>query len=312
MGVQDLINSFKAIIPPLTNSLHKGMMGRIGIFGGSPEYTGAPYFAGISALKAGADLVYVFSASSAAPVIKCYTPEMMVMPYLDSEDAIGLISPWLSRLHSILIGPGLGRRTKTFSTITQVIKSLKTRIETTAYQPLIFDADGLYYVMKNIEFVKDYPGEVYLTPNQVEFTNLVNCLVGYDCRESTDKKFELINQYLGSRVTVVLKGSTDLVYSSKKVFECDVEGSPRRCGGQGDMLCGILSVFTHWVTEHKKSLDLDIEPNEKSVPVSALGGIAACALMRTCNKLAYDKKYRSTVTSDMIEEIHIAFKQLYS
>ena len=31
------------IIPPLTHLLHKGSCGRIGVVGGSIEYTGAPY-----------------------------------------------------------------------------------------------------------------------------------------------------------------------------------------------------------------------------------------------------------------------------
>lgn len=39
---------------------------QIGIIGGSKQYTGAPYFAGISALKVGADIVHVFTDSDAA------------------------------------------------------------------------------------------------------------------------------------------------------------------------------------------------------------------------------------------------------
>jgi ATP-dependent NAD(P)H-hydrate dehydratase len=33
--------------------MHRGEAGRIGIIGGSFEYTGAPYYAGIAALKVG-------------------------------------------------------------------------------------------------------------------------------------------------------------------------------------------------------------------------------------------------------------------
>lgn len=46
-----LLNSVKSCIPSLDANKHKGQAGRIGIVGGSLEYTGAPYFAGISALK---------------------------------------------------------------------------------------------------------------------------------------------------------------------------------------------------------------------------------------------------------------------
>lgn len=46
-----MVKLIKACIPPLDGKGHKGEAGRIGIIGGSMEYTGAPYFAGISALK---------------------------------------------------------------------------------------------------------------------------------------------------------------------------------------------------------------------------------------------------------------------
>ena len=41
----------KQIIPPLTNNLYKGQMGRIGVIGGSIDYTGAPYYSAQAALR---------------------------------------------------------------------------------------------------------------------------------------------------------------------------------------------------------------------------------------------------------------------
>lgn len=42
----------KEAVPKLSDpKRHKGQSGRIGVVGGSLEYTGAPYFAAISALK---------------------------------------------------------------------------------------------------------------------------------------------------------------------------------------------------------------------------------------------------------------------
>lgn len=68
----------------MTNEMHKGEAGRIGIIGGSSEYTGAPYYAGIAALKFGCDLVHIFCTQSAAIPIKCYSPELIVHPLLDA------------------------------------------------------------------------------------------------------------------------------------------------------------------------------------------------------------------------------------
>jgi ATP-dependent NAD(P)H-hydrate dehydratase len=70
-------------VPKLTNNFHKGEAGRIGIVGGSLEYTGAVYYSGISALKVGCDLVHVFCPQSAALPIKSYSPELIVHPLLD-------------------------------------------------------------------------------------------------------------------------------------------------------------------------------------------------------------------------------------
>lgn len=90
-----LILEMKKSIPVLSNSLRKGESGRIGIIGGSLEYTGAPYFAAIAALRVGCDLVHVFCMKEAAPVIKSYSPELIVHPLLDSPNALEAISEWL-------------------------------------------------------------------------------------------------------------------------------------------------------------------------------------------------------------------------
>ncbi|XP_077711083.1 ATP-dependent (S)-NAD(P)H-hydrate dehydratase isoform X7 [Canis aureus] len=111
-SVEDMENTLQLvrnIIPPLTTKKHKGQDGRIGVVGGCQEYTGAPYFAAISALKVGADLSHVFCTREAAPVIKSYSPELIVHPVLDSPSAVHDVEEWLPRLHALVVGPGLGR-----------------------------------------------------------------------------------------------------------------------------------------------------------------------------------------------------------
>jgi ATP-dependent NAD(P)H-hydrate dehydratase len=134
------------LIPPLISTAYKGQMGRIAIVGGSPDYTGAPYYAGQSALKFGADLSFIFCAKQACNPIKSYSPELMVTSFYD-EDTISpahmervkrknsnliddfivskdsyvqsfkeklakemsaKIIDYLPRIHSLVIGPGLG------------------------------------------------------------------------------------------------------------------------------------------------------------------------------------------------------------
>ena len=105
-------------VPPLTHNLYKGQMGRIGVSGGSPDYTGAPYYSGEAAIRFGADLSSIYCAQEASLPIKSYSPELMVTPFysyggdLLRSDIQLVTAPLLSalpRLHSIVIGPGLGR-----------------------------------------------------------------------------------------------------------------------------------------------------------------------------------------------------------
>ena len=44
---------------------YKGQLGKVGVVGGSAVYSGAPFFAAMSALKAGAELAHVYSHPSA-------------------------------------------------------------------------------------------------------------------------------------------------------------------------------------------------------------------------------------------------------
>ena len=64
------VDRVRSLVPPLDEARHKGQAGRVGVVGGCREYTGAPFFAAMSALRVGADLSHVFCVTAAAPVIK--------------------------------------------------------------------------------------------------------------------------------------------------------------------------------------------------------------------------------------------------
>ena len=126
----DVSNDIKKIIPPLTHSSHKGSMGRIGVLGGSATYTGAPYYAGVSALKFGADISFVFCAQQASIPIKSYSPELIVIPFYDEMNDYtcdkhhsSIIVGHFERMHTLVIGPGLDRKSIVKSITSVVIES---------------------------------------------------------------------------------------------------------------------------------------------------------------------------------------------
>ena len=63
-------------------------------------------------------------------------------------------------------------------------------------------------------------------------------------------------QILGSNVAILRKGPADHISLNERQLSCEAEGSPRRCGGQGDILAGVLGVFLAWL----KSLNSYDEP----------------------------------------------------
>lgn len=69
-----LIKRLKNVFPDLNNHAKKGENGRIAVVGGSFEFTGAPFYSAISALRIGGDLSHIFCSKFSSPAIKSYSP----------------------------------------------------------------------------------------------------------------------------------------------------------------------------------------------------------------------------------------------
>ncbi|KAI8922043.1 Ribokinase-like protein [Powellomyces hirtus] len=322
MSQAKLLKTVKKIIPPLTGALHKGQAGRIAVVGGSEDYTGAPYFASISALKLGADLSHVFCERNAGLVIKTYSPELMVHPYLRNTDSLGKpndrqreidahvdrVVSMLPRLHVLVVGPGLSRDEVMMEMTKKIIIKAKEN-----KMPLVIDADGLYLIQSEPELIKGYPLAV-LTPNVNEFSRLCEAMNVRCDKEHVETAAEKLSQALGN-VTILQKGENDTISNGKEVLTCSAEGSPRRCGGQGDLLSGACATFLAWgknyeskAWDHSKNDDLD-DDFETRLPL--LAAWAASLLARNCSKAAFAKHGRAMTTSDMIEQVGGVFQSIF-
>ncbi|XP_071991666.1 ATP-dependent (S)-NAD(P)H-hydrate dehydratase isoform X1 [Engystomops pustulosus] len=296
--MENIFQLVRNVIPPLTSKKHKGQDGKIGIVGGCQEYTGAPYFAAISALKVGADLSQVFCTKDAATVIKSYSPELIVHPVLDHINALHEIEKWLPRLHALVIGPGLGRNDSILETAKGIIEKAKVK-----GIPMVIDADGLWLIAQQPSVIHGYQRAV-LTPNFMEFTRLYEAVLTEPV-DSSDQHGSVLrlSQAMGN-ITIVQKGEWDLISDGDKVLVCNHEGSSRRCGGQGDLLAGSLGVLIHWAfLAGPEKIN-----GQNPFVVAAFG---ACSLTRQCNHQAFQKYGRSMTTTDMISEVGTAFNKLF-
>ncbi|CAG9466862.1 unnamed protein product [Pedinophyceae sp. YPF-701] len=317
----ELMEGVRAFIPPLGFKTHKGQSGKIGIIGGSQEYTGAPFFAGLSALRAGADLAHVFCTQGAAQAIKSYSPELIVHPYLPPEgSAVGgaeekkateQITSWLKRFTCIVVGPGLGRDPVAAAVVQGVVREARR-----ANIPLVIDADGLWILNQHPELVKGYKKAV-VTPNAVEFKRLAAAL-GVELTSDNGSSAEA-NRTAAMRLAaaldgpvVVQKGYVDTITDGEHCFECRQLGVPRRCGGLGDILSGSTATFVSWAD------GAQADDSKQTSALDACGGnnlllaaYAACALTRVSARQTFRVRKRSMLAGDVIDTVGSVFAQKF-
>ncbi|CAL1714291.1 unnamed protein product [Somion occarium] len=322
---KQIIEQIKKLIPPLNGSLHKGQSGRVGVLGGALDYTGAPFFAAMSAQRIGADLSHVICSPTAAGAIKSYSPDLIVHPILHENQTIDNLTPTLSsllsRLHVLVVGPGLGRED-----YMQKFARLAVNLAKDQGMYIVMDADALLLVGSDHSLVKGYR-RVILTPNVVEFKRLSET-VDIDPKIPPEDRAAHVSRALGG-VTIVEKGAHDIICtntgaateedaklsrvqpgeSTEEQVIVDVPGGLKRCGGQGDILGGCIGTILAWGKCFEEGAFGD-----KDVPVSRIPLLAATGgsmVTRTASRRAFAKQGRSVVTEDMLPEIGGAFAELF-
>ncbi|KAJ0108487.1 carbohydrate kinase [Diaporthe amygdali] len=331
-ATKEILGRVRQLVPPMLDQFHKGQLGRIGVIGGSEDYTGAPYFSAMASARLGCDMSHVICTPGAASVIKTYSPNLMVHPLMrqspnpqssdqsasdePAEKVASRIIDMLARIHVLVIGPGLGRDPLMQDTVARVVKAAREK-----GTPVVLDADALQVVQKQPELVRGWPLAV-LTPNIVEFGRLCKALgveeqvqkaaesagQGDESKKETAKVEALARALEG--VTIVQKGFNDFISDGETTLTVDLQGGKKRSGGQGDTLTGSIATFLGWRTAYLDGLwDHGGKLNEKElVQLAAFGG---AAVTRECSRLAFNKKGRSLQASDLTDEVHTAFLNIF-
>lgn len=272
----------------------------------------------------------------------------MVHPLLPSSDSVkdpksidapalaGPIINMLSRLHALVIGPGLGRDGVTLKVVAEVIKVARSKSI-----PFVLDADGLLIVTEDPSLVKGYR-ECILTPNVVEFGRLAKALgikvpsqtdIAQEEGDRTSKETEAcekLSKALGG-VTIIQKGPHDVISNGVTSIVSDIQGGLKRSGGQGDTLTGSLGTLLAWrAAYHDKLWDSGEKDGDKeaqsreevkseletegrrmsSTTTLLLAAWAGSSLTRECSRRAFEAKGRSMQASDLTDEVHGAFLRL--
>ncbi|KAI5963116.1 uncharacterized protein KGF55_002908 [Candida pseudojiufengensis] len=343
---KELIHLSRQLVQPLLPNFYKGQAGKICIIGGNEDYTGAPFFSAHSAALVGADLSHIICEKQAAPIIKTYSPDLMVHPYLiDLENPIlnlnddelnklkslsieeilennnsvltkiidDLILPkvqgLLNKMDIIVVGPGFGRDPLMLKSLVRILEEIKV-----LNKPVILDADALYLLSIQPKIILNYKKAI-ITPNIVEFQRIAKKLdipvdISKDySQEVLIDQMQEVSKKLGD-IIIFRKGEHDVIGNSKSVVINSYPGSNKRVGGQGDTLTGATATLINWSNNYLDKLwDNKVELDE--IDAHLLACFAASSLVRSASAKAFKKYGRSMQTSNIHEFLHDAFLELF-
>lgn len=197
-------------------------------------------------------------------------------PNKDSSDTASSIAEaviaMLSRVHVLVIGPGLGRDKLMQDTCALIIEAARK-----INMPFVLDADGLYLAQTRPELIQGCK-ECILTPNIVEFARLCKSK-GIEVRDIEEGRGAAKLSMAFGGVTIIQKGSKDYISNGEYTYISDLEGGLKRSGGQGDTLTGSLGTFLAW---RKAYLDKiwDHEGDLDSVELLALAAFGGSSITR--------------------------------
>ncbi len=235
---------------------NKGKHGHVVLFAGGRGKAGAPSMASLAALRAGAGLVTAAIPASILNTVALIAPELMTAPL--PEDAQGQLDPdffgeqldaLLKKKTVIAAGPGLGESAEAAALVHALLEKAEV--------PLIFDADALNILAKDMKRLKDRPRRdvrVVLTPHPGEMARLA----GLSIPDVQKDRIGLARRFAADyNVTLVLKGWRTLVAHPGGTVAVNTTGNPGLAkGGSGDMLTGLVAAI---VAQYPKQLEEAVE-----------------------------------------------------
>lgn len=274
---------------PRKKDAHKGTFGHLLVVAGSLGKSGAAALCGRAALKTGAGLVTVATASSALAGVARSMMELMTEPLAETgagtidERALPRILELLRGKDGVLIGPGLSTDPSTARLVLELLPKVEV--------PMVLDADALNIIAADRSVLKRLKAPAVLTPHPGEFGRLT----GLAASEVLKRRLELVPAFASShRVHLVLKGYRTLVaVPDGRVFVNPTGNPGMATGGSGDVLSGMLAAQA---------------VQEKDILGAALSAVFVHGL---AGDLAADSLSEKAVTaSDLIRFLPRALKEL--
>ena len=270
----------KKFIPARKSASRKGDNGIVLVVGGSYIYHGAPILSSLAALRCGTDLVYTSVPKINVTPTRAISPNLIVIPLVDQKLTRGVVNKLVGaiprNLDSATIGMGLAIQEK--NALLNLVKSLLDRdvrlsLDASALIP------GVLPLLEN--------KNVVVTPHAGEFKRLF----GQTVPSSKNERIKLVEKTAKKYgITVLLKGSTDVISNGSDTFLYSKKIPAMTVGGTGDVLSGLVAGF---LSKNRNTL-------ESAAAATFINGLAGKAAQ---------KKLGLHITSmDVLEELPFVMK----
>lgn len=220
----------RAIYVPRSRFSHKGSHGHSLIIAGSYGKMGAAILASRACIRSGTGLLTVYIPKCGYSIMQIACPEAMVITSND-ETTVDPINADLQKYAAIGIGPGIGTGESTLKLLETIIHSSRNR--------MVFDADALNLISRNIDLLNTPHSDWIITPHPKEMERLFG---------TVRNDFERIEQArLAAKkynIVVVLKGKFTCIATPGGMTYFNSTGNAGLAkGGSGDVLTGIITAL---------------------------------------------------------------------
>lgn len=276
---------FKQILRQLLRrprQANKYDFGHVLIIGGSAGMVGAPYLAGVSALRSGAGLVTVASTTEVVNKLEDRTVELLTLRLpSDTTRAAERVERYIKARHVTVVALGPGMTTA----FARLARQLVGRLDV----PIVLDAGAVTTFRSSLEQFRQVKSDVILTPHAGEYEKLTGDELPGDLAKRRSAVRAFARRY---GVTLVAKGNPTLVaYGDDHVYTNPTGTPALATAGTGDVLTGMIAAMLAQDLPTSRAVELAVYVHGKA------GELAA-----------REKTEPGVITSDVIDAIPAALK----
>ncbi len=207
----------------------KGDNGRVLIVGGSIDYAGAAYLAGMAAFRSGVDAVVVAAPEKVAWALNCLSPDLITKKFRGdffTTAAIDELAKMSKKFDVTVIGNGLGKDARTLKFAAALCRKVK------GFK--VIDADAIAAVR-----LQDVQNAIF-TPHHAEYGLLLR---NSNCNGSLKEIQRIIcsNVLLVKGYNAKAKKHIDAIISKDKILYNKTGNAGMTVGGTGDVMAGLTA-----------------------------------------------------------------------